>query len=266
MRTDIDKVRAAWALANLSDALVSEKEGDNPTIEDELASDVLKQLVESCLRAASDHDKIRANAVRALGNLARFASPRLLVPHFTQLLALLILNLNQGSAKVRWNACYALGNVLRNTTLIDTMPKRDWIRTVLDALAEVLSEGKNFKIRINAANALGCLAQRSHYEASSFVRVTQAVLQALASIDRVPDVTEFQYKQTLTTQLLTTLTHLLQLIQAEDCTALSACLKKEKEALLIVLEREDVRTGKSRVGALWSKLTSVYEAIGSPLK
>lgn len=245
---------------------MSEKEADNAGIEDELAGDVLKQLVESCLRAASEHDKIRANAVRALGNLARFASARFLLPHFTQLLSLLILNLNQGSAKVRWNACYALGNVLRNSALIDAAPKRDWIRTVLDALAEVLADGKNFKIRINAANALGCLTQRSRYEATCFVRVVQVVMRALAGIDRVADVSEFQYKQTLTTQLIATLAHLLQLAEAEDVKALGAVLKQEKEALVLVLEREDKRLGKAaREGPLWSKLAAVYAANGSPL-
>ena len=46
------KVRAAWALANLSDALVSEKEGSNAEIEEELAADVLRQLLDSCMRAS----------------------------------------------------------------------------------------------------------------------------------------------------------------------------------------------------------------------
>lgn len=260
------KVRAAWALANLSDALVSEKEGANAEIEEELAADVLRQLLDSCMRAAGEHDKIRANAVRALGNLARFASARFLLPQFNQLLALLIRNLNQGSAKVRWNACYALGNVLRNSALIDAAPQRDWVRNVLDALCGVLAEGKNFKIRINAANALACLAQRSRYESASFVRVVQTVVQALASLDRVADVNEFQYKQTLTNQLVATLTHLLTIAEAEDARLLATVLKKEKESLIVILEREDKRLEKApRDGALWAKLAAVYAAIGSPL-
>jgi hypothetical protein len=73
---------------------------------------------------------VRANAVRALGHFARFAPRRVLLardelavanvatadddqPHRVTLLydivATLLTRLTSGSAKARWNACYALG-------------------------------------------------------------------------------------------------------------------------------------------------------------
>ena len=86
-------------------------------------------------RAASGHERVRANAVRALGHFARFAPRSVLLKRDTtavsnadklslrdsfssnnacdtmlfDIVSTLLTRLTSGSAKTRWNACYALG-------------------------------------------------------------------------------------------------------------------------------------------------------------
>ena len=91
-------------------------------------------------------------------------------------------------------------------------------------------------------------------------------MHALVALDRVADVSEFQYKQTLTNQLIAALTHLLQIAEPDDARLLGPLLQKEKEGIIVTLEREDKRQGKTqREGALWAKLAAVYAALGSPI-
>jgi hypothetical protein len=114
------RIRAAWSLANLCDSLVVVQEGtasmeaDSPT--DDIPIDTLLSIVKCAIAAAKDNDKVRPNAVRALGNFTRFASSRLFSEQqntfylFGSIIDSLITNTKEGTAKVRWNSCYALGS------------------------------------------------------------------------------------------------------------------------------------------------------------
>ncbi len=67
--------------------------------------------------------QVKSNAVRALGNLLHFLQPvHLGKPVFEQPLqeamrALIDTVRRDATMKVRWNACYALGNAFRNHNL-----------------------------------------------------------------------------------------------------------------------------------------------------
>lgn len=67
--------------------------------------------------------QVKSNAVRALGNLLHFLQPyHVANPRFKEaieesLQALISTVLSEATMKVRWNACYALGNVFKNTAL-----------------------------------------------------------------------------------------------------------------------------------------------------
>ena len=67
--------------------------------------------------------QVKSNAVRALGNLLHLVQPQQLEqPGFEELLGqamCALVDTVQGDAtmKVRWNACYALGNAFKNTAL-----------------------------------------------------------------------------------------------------------------------------------------------------
>ncbi len=62
--------------ANLSDALVA-KAQQQQHAEADVPDKLMKPLTEAALAAANDNDKIKCNAVRALGNFTRLFSPQL---------------------------------------------------------------------------------------------------------------------------------------------------------------------------------------------
>lgn len=67
--------------------------------------------------------QVKSNAVRALGNLLHFLQPhQLKQPGFEELLEQAMCVLvdtvrSDATMKVRWNACYALGNAFKNPAL-----------------------------------------------------------------------------------------------------------------------------------------------------
>lgn len=185
------RVKAAWSAANLCDSLVTLRESpgsvslvkdeDNSALErvgaqssaisaalnlsgmdstvDEVAEELPKEtlitLVKTLLLLCKDNDKVRCNAVRALGNFIRFASERLfegesiLLNQITDALHHLT---KEGSAKVRWNSCYALANLFHNRYIVANM-QSSCSKTV-ETLLHALNTSTNFKVRINAATAL----------------------------------------------------------------------------------------------------------------
>lgn len=66
---------------------------------------------------------MKSNAVRALGNLLHFLQPsHIEKPRFAEIIeesiqALISTVLIDAAMKVRWNACYAMGNVFKNPSL-----------------------------------------------------------------------------------------------------------------------------------------------------
>lgn len=67
--------------------------------------------------------QVKSNAVRALGNVLHFLQPcHVGNPRFREaieesLQALIVTVGSEATMKVRWNACYALGNVFKNPAL-----------------------------------------------------------------------------------------------------------------------------------------------------
>lgn len=67
--------------------------------------------------------QVKSNAVRALGNVLHFLQPyHVANPRFREaieesLQALISTVESEATMKVRWNACYALGNVFKNPAL-----------------------------------------------------------------------------------------------------------------------------------------------------
>ncbi|KAJ8927250.1 hypothetical protein NQ314_020301 [Rhamnusium bicolor] len=115
------RVKASWSLGNLSDALVlNSKSGE--TFE-EIPEALILKLLQASISGATDNDKIKMNAVRAIGNLLQLITPQLIrkamfVEVAEQAFSALVKNCTTGSnMKVRWNACYALGNAMKNSAL-----------------------------------------------------------------------------------------------------------------------------------------------------
>lgn len=172
-------------------------------------------LIAKCaLLGAKDNDKVRSNAVRALGNFTRFASNLLFTEEdntlelFDSIIKTLIENTHEGSAKVRWNACYALGNLFRNDSILEFSGSS--VRTAMETLLSLLSTASNFKIRINACVALSSPPSLDYY-GGELERLWAVVDKCLASLDSLEDVASFQYKDSLYEQLIRVSVHLVEL-------------------------------------------------------
>jgi hypothetical protein len=201
------RTKVAWSAANLCDALVTLREStrsshppsstsisshqpsENTDVEssslDDIPRETLTALARGLLSQCKDNDKVRCNAVRAIGNFIRFADAGLFkapmvelgketakktAPSFkrpgpssqrapsnsniiAQIVEVLCHLTHEGSAKVRWNACYALANLFHNPLII-ALPHVELIENSVQALIVALNQSTNFKVRINATIAL----------------------------------------------------------------------------------------------------------------
>ncbi|XP_072043611.1 HEAT repeat-containing protein 6-like isoform X2 [Amphiura filiformis] len=229
------RMRAAWSLGNLSDALIANKEAGDTAFMDEFADMLLHKLLEAATKGAGDHDKVKSNAVRAVGMLIEYAGPQALAkPGFQTLLEnaiqALVKNITTGAVKVRWNACYAIGNVYRNTHL--DLGGAPWSAEVYRALTGVIRDCKNFKVRINGALALSIPDRRCCYgDTEQFCMIWGSLTHALEVIDQIADVSELKYRDTLRDQICMTMIHLCTMIASEDLLSLQKIIRNKEEML-----------------------------------
>lgn len=134
-----------------------------------------------------------------------------------------MLSIEQG----RWNACYAIQNVLLNndfpigstygTSYACDSDEVSWTDQVYSALLQAIQQSRNFKVRINACAALTVPKTRVKYgNQSRFRNVIEVLLKAVDNLDNKNDqgehdYGEFQYRDQLELKLLRCLDHLLQL-------------------------------------------------------
>ncbi|KNE60265.1 hypothetical protein, variant [Allomyces macrogynus ATCC 38327] len=158
------RVRAAWGLANL---------GSLPLLP--LAAPLLSDMTHAALAASTDHDKCRASGVRALGvlyaRLLSLDSRRPTSSLESQVMAALSKAIAAGPVKVRWNACRAAKCVLE--------AKSEFVQAdrVVASLRKASKGGKNFKVRIHAAVALGAVGSR--VDAGTAAEVVRELLEVV---------------------------------------------------------------------------------------
>ncbi|KFV42035.1 HEAT repeat-containing protein 6, partial [Tyto alba] len=117
------RAKAAWSLGNLTDTLIINMETMGQSFQEEFSDLLLLKMLRSATEASKDRDKVKSNAVRALGNVLHFLQPyHIANPRFREaieesLQALISTVQSEATMKVRWNACYALGNVFKNPAL-----------------------------------------------------------------------------------------------------------------------------------------------------
>ncbi|XP_070205596.1 HEAT repeat-containing protein 6-like isoform X1 [Littorina saxatilis] len=218
------KIKAAWSLGNLCDALVVNKDKGDKQFMDQFSDMLLSSMLMAAAKATQDSDKVKCNAVRAVGNMLRYLPARSLgKSHIVDAVAssvkIIIKTMNSGPMKVRWNSCYAIANMLRNPLLLtgDT----PWLVAVLTALSQVVKDCNNFKVRINSALALAVPAERQHYgDVVLYVTVWHSLLQSLKTAENITDFAEFRYRDSLTEQVCMALLHMLSLSETGDIVAL----------------------------------------------
>lgn len=154
----------------------------------DLPLQTLVDLAKTALKASTDHERVRPNAMRALGHFARFAPLSVLLlnneqlvsaglrgPLIAAIIEALAARLGAGSAKVRWNASYALGSLLRNAALRRQMltepalADAPWFAPRLfGALETACRTSPNFKVRINSALAIAAAPHRVLFGTTTF--------------------------------------------------------------------------------------------------
>ncbi|KAM6163938.1 HEAT repeat-containing protein 6 [Rhynchocyon petersi] len=226
------RAKAAWSLGNLTDTLIVNMETPDPSFQEEFSGLLLLKMLRSAIEASKDKDKVKSNAVRALGNLLHFLQPsHIEKPRFAEIIeesiqALISTVLAEGAMKVRWNACYAMGNVFKNPTLpLGTAP---WTSQAYNALTSVVTSCKNFKVRIKSATALSIPGKREQYgSVEQYARIWNALVTALQKSEDTTDFLEFKYCASLRTQICQALIHLLSLAGTSDLPCIKEALEQK---------------------------------------
>ncbi|XP_073653495.1 HEAT repeat-containing protein 6 isoform X4 [Tursiops truncatus] len=224
------RAKAAWSLGNLTDTLIVNMETPDPSFQEEFSGLLLLKMLRSAIEASKDKDKVKSNAVRALGNLLHFLQPsHIEKPRFAEIIeeaiqALISTVLIEAAMKVRWNACYAMGNVFKNSAL--PLGTALWTSQAYNALTSVVTSCKNFKVRIRSAAALSVPGKREHYgSVDQYAQIWNALVTALQKSEDTTDFLEFKYCASLRTQICQALIHLLSLASASDLS----CIKETLE-------------------------------------
>ncbi|GBP30966.1 HEAT repeat-containing protein 6 [Eumeta japonica] len=211
------RTKAAWALGNLSDALVKNREDSD--IED-IDDDLLVRLLEVSIHCAIDNDKIKMNATRAIGNLLRLIKKETLLKN-SQIKELTEISIDKlldcackvANMKVRWNACYALGSIMKNDVLYTAFS--GWQKRVFFSLCDLVEGCKILKVRITAATALRAPRTRDQY-AEWFTQIWRSIMAAMEAAANFDDFNEYKHKDNLIEQLCVTLSHLCCLLKPSD--------------------------------------------------
>ncbi|KAF9920831.1 HEAT repeat-containing protein 6 [Linnemannia zychae] len=206
------RIRASWAVGNLSDSLVLLKSnGQNNILEEILTLSLWTKIMRTALAICQDNEKLKSNGVRAIGGLLRVTFEGILE--------------RERNSLGRWNACYAMQNTLLNpdfpigstagTSYALDSDMVSWTKDIYGALLQAIQQSKNFKVRINACAALAVPKTRAKFGDQKLLRnIIQVLIVAVQNLDQEQgqhEFSEFQYRGQLESKLLRCLDHLLQI-------------------------------------------------------
>ncbi|KAI8144022.1 armadillo-type protein, partial [Fennellomyces sp. T-0311] len=200
------RARASWAQGNLCDAVVMESEKPDFDIREWVSMSLWAKMLSAATSAALDNDKLRSNAVRAMGSLLRITPQSYFefgrnIQLVKAAMASVTKNIESGSLKTRWNACHATSNMLKNAAfpIGDGYP---WTEAVYGALVQSMRQCRNYKVRINACLALATPSGRDKY-GRQFEMVVAAVLGAWEAChkDEESEFQELRYREQLKDQV-----------------------------------------------------------------
>ncbi|KAK1331093.1 hypothetical protein QTO34_009041 [Cnephaeus nilssonii] len=118
------RAKAAWSLGNLTDTLIVNMETPDPSFQEEFSGLLLLKMLRSAIEASKDKDKVKSNAVRALGNLLHFLQPsHIEKPQFAEIIeesiqALISTVACSPATQTSWNSTKELGSVVLRTALL----------------------------------------------------------------------------------------------------------------------------------------------------
>ncbi|XP_003705551.3 HEAT repeat-containing protein 6 [Megachile rotundata] len=204
------RIKGAWALANLCNCLSEEKDQEE-LVEHIPLEILLPKIYQVSIKASKDSDKVKCNAVRALGSILYLCSDKhILNDTSSGLEALINCAILGNDMKVRWNACRALGLVLSKNP--DNILPSSWRDQVFPALCSLICDSPNFKVRTNAAWAL--------YSCNSYGKYTvtlwKSITLAFENSQHVPSYIEYPHRDALIQQLCLTLSHVAACTEVPD--------------------------------------------------
>ncbi|XP_011066622.1 PREDICTED: HEAT repeat-containing protein 6 isoform X3 [Acromyrmex echinatior] len=162
--------------------------------------DLLPKLYHISVKATKDNDKVKCNAVRAIGTILHLCPQKHILSDTTIGLDALIKCAVLGNdMKVRWNACRALGLVLSHDP--DAILPSSWKDQVFPALSTLICDSPNFKVRTNAAWALSSCNDYGKYT----VMLWKNIVLAFENAQHVPSYVEYPHRDALIQQLCLTL-------------------------------------------------------------
>lgn len=203
------RIKAAWALANLTDCLIRQK--DNENIEQLNLDILLPKLYQVSVKASNDNNKVKCNSLRALGNVIYLCNNRDILGDVSAAINVLIESAKTGNdMKVRWNSCRAIGFILSHKP-DDILPTK-WKDTIFPVLCELIIHASNFKVRTNAAWALSSCCYYGKY--GGFL--LKNILIALDNSKHVPNFFEYEHRDALVQQLCLTIASIVKYLDVND--------------------------------------------------
>ncbi|XP_034188808.2 HEAT repeat-containing protein 6 isoform X2 [Osmia lignaria lignaria] len=203
------RIKGAWALANLCNCL---SEDNNEEVVEPIPLEiVLPKIYQVSIKGSKDSDKVKCNAVRALGSILNLCPDKhILNDTSSGLEALINCAILGNDMKVRWNACRALGLVLSNNP--DNILPSSWRDQVFPVLCNLICDSPNFKVRTNAAWALYSCNSYGKYTVTLWKNITLA----FENSQHVPSYIEYPHRDALIQQLCLTLSHVAACTEVQD--------------------------------------------------
>lgn len=257
------RIKAAWALGNISEALVAPLVGGTLLEEQEkerISQALLGRLIEGAVVACSDHDKVRANAVRSLGNFLRLLPPEEHALMQRGLTKLLDCVRAAGGAKVKWNACYALGNLVRNRALFSS--SASLAGTLYAALNQLMVQHGNFKVRINATAVLLQIEHRADFGVH-YAGVWRSLLAAIERSNALDTFEEYNHRDGLQQQLCLAIAHLLARARPDDLSSSRDALESHLDTVTVTWRRVAYRIVPEQAAPLFTCSPLLEQRLGA---
>ena len=233
------KIAASWALANLTDTLVQA----DGKCEEEFPVVIARKILYRAIDVAEDSSSAvntQSNAVRCVGNLLYLTrSTSDIEDEWLDVMGdgvnCIIHFIRNGKImKIRWNACYAAGNVLKKEELNKNY---SWKVNLIKCLLEIVLNYPNFKVRINAALALGSPVTRDSL-GDQYWSVLAGLMESLGNTHDHEVAGEWTHMENLRDQLVLSLCHLVSLCVLE---------KEFLEICSLIHEHYDLVEGSIRI-------------------
>ncbi|XP_036319801.1 HEAT repeat-containing protein 6 isoform X1 [Rhagoletis pomonella] len=230
------RIKILWSMGNISDALLENSmDASNESISDEVLLNLIRYSTEAC----NDNDKVRCNAVRTVGNLLGLLSE----DHIKNILDRTLIKLaitmlidgirSSGTSKVKWNACYAVKNMVNNENIFlctNLYEGFNWRSSLYPTLCHVICNHSNYKVKINATTALIHISKRKYF-GEYYEMIWNTVIRAIEQSYNLQNFYEYNHRDHFQEQLCLLICHVIKFAALHDYTMFSRILTGKLEVV-----------------------------------